>query len=419
MTEPVVEPPPGNPRFPLFDSVRGIAVLMVVVVHGGYISGAAHGAWYGDLIARLEFCLPIFFLVSAFLLYRPFVAARVHGRQAPSTRRFLRARALRILPAYWLALTLLTLYPGLPQLWSDHWWAYYGFLSVYDPNWAFGGILPAWSLCIEVTFYLALPLFAAFVMRAGGMRREWIAVGALFVAGVAFNAIVHIADGDRVDTNLYLTLPAALHWLALGMALAVASVWLETRPETPRAVRWVERMPSLAWGLALVLFLFVSLGIGLDSESPHLGITVDSPESTTLAQWLAEGILYGLIAALLLLPAVFGDKLGGLPRRVLRNPLLAWIGVISYGIFLWHLPIMAWLANDISNEPWGESRMLGITGVGLVLAIACAAASYYAVERPLLRFKRPSRTAATPRSSASATSTTKVSSAAWRKRGSP
>ena len=44
MTEPVVEPPPGNPRFPLFDSVRGIAVLMVVVVHGGYISGAAHGA---------------------------------------------------------------------------------------------------------------------------------------------------------------------------------------------------------------------------------------------------------------------------------------------------------------------------------------------------------------------------------------
>jgi peptidoglycan/LPS O-acetylase OafA/YrhL len=419
MTEPVVEPPPGNPRFPLFDSVRGIAVLMVVVVHGGYISGAAQGAWYGDLIARLEFCLPIFFLVSAFLLYRPFVAARVHGRPAPSTRRFFRARALRILPAYWVALTLLTLYPGLPQLWSDHWWAYYGFLSVYDSNWAFGGILPAWSLCIEVAFYLALPLFAAFVMRAGGMRREWIAVGALFAAGVAFNAIVHIADGDRVDTNLYLTLPAALHWLALGMALAVASVWLETRPGTPRPIRWVERMPGLAWGLALVLFLFVSLGIGLDSESPHLGVTVDSPESTTLAQWLAEGILYGLIAALLLLPAVFGDKRGGLPRRVLRNPLLGWIGVISYGIFLWHLPIMAWLANDISNEPWGDSRMLGITGVGLVLAIACAAASYYAVERPLLRLKRPSRTAATPRSSASATSTTKVSSAAWRKRGSP
>ena len=99
--------------------------------------------------------------------------------------------------------------------------------------------------------------------------------------------------------------------------------------------------------------------------------------------------------------------------------MLAWIGVISYGIFLWHLPIMAWLANDTRHEPWGDSRMLGITGVGLLLAIACAAVSYYAVERPLLRLKRPSRAAATPRSSASATSTTKVSSAAWRKRGSP
>src|SRR5919106_3179955 len=120
MAEPVVEPPPGNPRFPLFDSIRGIAVLMVVAVHGGYISGAAQGAWYGDLLARLEFCLPVFFLVSAFLLYRPFVAARIHERRPPSARGFFRARALRILPAYWLALTLLGLYPGLPQLWTDH-----------------------------------------------------------------------------------------------------------------------------------------------------------------------------------------------------------------------------------------------------------------------------------------------------------
>ncbi|MEA2365037.1 MAG: hypothetical protein QOI32_549 [Thermoleophilaceae bacterium] len=418
MTEPVVEPPPGNPRFPLFDSIRGIAVLMVVVVHGGYISGAAHGAWYGDLIARLEFCLPIFFLVSAFLLYRPFVAARVHGRRVPTARRFLRSRALRILPAYWLALTLLSIYPGLPQIWTDHSWAYYAFASVYDPHWAFGGILPAWSLCIEVTFYLGLPLFA-FVMRNRGMRAEWIAVALLFAAGVAFNAIVHIADGDRVDTNLYLTLPAALHWLALGMALAVASVALERRSERPRAVRWVEQKPGLAWGLAIVLFLVVSLGIGLNAESPHLGITVDSPESATLAQWLAEGLIYGLMAALLLLPAVFGDHLGGLPRAVLRNRLLGWIGMISYGIFLWHLPIMSWLANDLSSEPWGESRMLGITGVGLVLAVACAAASYYLVERPLLKLKRPSRRAAAAQSTATATSTTSASSAAWRKRGSP
>jgi len=418
MTEPVVQPPPGNPRFPLFDSIRGIAVLMVVVVHGGYISGAAEHAWYGDLLARLEFCLPIFFLVSAFLLYRPFVAARVHGRRPPSARTFLRSRALRILPAYWLALTLLALYPGLPQIWSDHAWAYYGFMSVYDHDWSFGGILPAWSLCIEVTFYLGLPLFA-FLMRSRGMRAEWIAVGLLFAAGVAFNGIVHVADGDRVDTNLYLTLPAALHWLSLGMLLAVASVWLETRPETPRPIRWVERRPELAWGLAIVLFLVVSLGLGLDAHSPHLGITVDSPESTSLAQWLAEGILYGLIAFLVLLPAVFGDHLGGLPRRILRNRVLGWIGMISYGIFLWHLPIMAWLANDLSTEPWGDSRMLGITGTGLVLAIACAAASYYAVERPLLRLKRPARAAARPWSTATPTSTTSVSSAAWRKRGSP
>jgi peptidoglycan/LPS O-acetylase OafA/YrhL len=400
MAEPVVEPPPGNPRFPLFDSIRGIAVLMVVVVHGGYISGAAQGAWYGDLIARLEFCLPIFFLVSAFLLYRPFVAARIHERRPPRTRSFFRARALRILPAYWLALTLLAVYPGLPQLWSDHWWAYYGFLSVYDADWAFGGILPAWSLCIEIVFYALLPLFAALMLRrapggdrAARLRSEWIAVAALYVTGVAFNAVVHVIDGERVDTNLYLTLPAALHWLSLGMGLAVASVALEGRPHRPGVVRLVERMPGMAWALAIALFLLVSLGLGLTSESPHLGVTVGSPDSMTLFQWVAEGVLYGLISLCILLPAVFGDDRGGWPRAVLRNRLLGWIGVVSYGIFLWHLPIMAWLANDLDSEPWGESRMLGITGVGLLLAIACAAASYYVVERPLLRLKHRRRSA--------------------------
>ncbi len=409
MSEPVVEPPPGNPRFPLIDALRAIAALMIVLVHAGYISGAAELAWYGDLLARLELGLPVFFVISAFLLYRPFVRARLYDLRQPGARSYLRARALRILPAYWLALTLLTIYPGLPQLPSGHWWAYYGFLSVYDPQWVFGGILPAWSLCVEVSFYLALPLFAALMRRSAAgrsarLRSECLAIAGLFVAGVAFNAIVHLADGERVDTILYLTLPAGLHWFSLGMALAVASVWAEARPGKPAAVRLVERMPGLCWGAAIALYLLVSLGLGLTATSPHLGITVGSPESMTLFQWLAEGILYGLIAVCLILPAVFGGELAGFPRAVLRNRLLGWLGVISFGIYLWHLPIMAWLANDISSEPWGDSRMLGITVVGLALAVACAAASYYVVERPLLRLKhgRRARRELHPEPSASA-----------------
>ena len=97
--------------------------------------------------------------------------------------------------------------------------------------------------------------------------------------------------------------------------------------------------------------------------------------------------LYGAIAFFLLLPAVFADDGGGVPRRVLRNRVLAWLGLISYGIFLWHHPIALKLAGANDRGLFGSSRMLGITAATLAIAVACAALSYYLLERPVLRFK--------------------------------
>jgi peptidoglycan/LPS O-acetylase OafA/YrhL len=395
--EPVFEPPPGNPRFLLFDSIRGILVLMVCVVHAAYLSGALRQAWYGDIVARLEFCLPVFFLVSAFLLYRPFVAARLDGTPRPGTLDFYRKRALRILPAYWLALTLLTLWPGLPQLWGDHPWVYYGFLQVYDPSWAFGGILPAWSLDIEVTFYVLLPLMAVFMRRASRgstraakVRFELTVIGALYALGLLWRAVVENGV-ERSNSAVYLTLPGGLEWVMLGMALAVASAALHGRPEQPALVRLVTRAPGIAWGLGIALFAVATYGLGLSATSPHLGIHLVSTEHLSGFQWLAEGTLYGLMAVLLLLPAVFGDHAGGLPRRILRNRVLGYLGMISYGVFLWHLPLMAWLSNGHLKGIWGHAPMLGILAMGLALAVVAATLSYYLVERPLLQLKHRRR----------------------------
>lgn len=89
---------------------------------------------------------------------------------------------------------------------------------------------------------------------------------------------------------------------------------------------------------------------------------------------------FGVIAALLLAPAVFGDRGGGLPRRF--RPVIAWIGLISYRIFLWHFVV----GLELARRGASESFVLLLLSM-LAITIPIAAASYYLVERPLLRLK--------------------------------
>jgi peptidoglycan/LPS O-acetylase OafA/YrhL len=120
---PAVAPPPGNPRFPLFDSLRGIAVLAVVIFHVAFITGALNVRVAGDVLGVLgDVGVVLFFVISGFLLYRPFVAARAHGRRPPDPVRYARRRALRIVPAYWVALTVLAIFPGVVGPFSRDWW---------------------------------------------------------------------------------------------------------------------------------------------------------------------------------------------------------------------------------------------------------------------------------------------------------
>jgi peptidoglycan/LPS O-acetylase OafA/YrhL len=372
--EPVVAPPPGNPRFPLFDGLRAIAVLAVLVTHTALLSGANQLAWYGKYTARLDVGVTIFFLISGFLLYRPFAAAHLDGRDGPRVRDYARRRVLRIVPAYWLALTVLAIYPGLLQMWTGHSWIYYLFLQDYRAEWTFGGLQPAWSLAIEAAFYVALP-FVAYGLRRAGARmdragRVWLeaaVIGALGVASFALRALT-------TTGVLHITLLGTFDWFALGMLLAVASAALAQRE--PRAVQFLRRWPSSAWLVALALFWFTSTQLGLGGS---LFVRV------TTAQSIAQHALYGAIAFFLLLPAVFGGDADGVPRRVLRNRVVAWLGLISYGIFLWHHPIALELTSN--RDLFGSFRMLGITGATFAIAVTCAAISYYALERPILRFK--------------------------------
>jgi peptidoglycan/LPS O-acetylase OafA/YrhL len=377
-------------RFPLMDSLRAIAALSILVYHAGYFGGLQRTDFVGhNYAASLDVGVAIFFLVSGFLLYRPFVRARLAREPMPEVAAYAWRRFLRIVPAFWVALTLVTVVLSLPGVFT---WTgiptYYGFAQIYSSHNAFGGIAQAWTLCIEVSFYAFLPFWALGMRKLRGgatprarMRQELIALFLLACASVLVKAVaLKIADVHSGAPQVPLMpLWNFLDQFAVGMGMAVLSVWFAEHTDAwPRPMRLLDRYPSIAWGVALVAFVLVSALI------PHTGFgTWVSPRD-----FLIRHELYLVIAAGLLLPAVFGDPARGVVRRILGNRLLLYCGLVSYGLYLYQLGVLQLLLR------WDFNSVAKATVPWLAWLLACfaftllvATASYYLVERPALRLK--------------------------------
>jgi peptidoglycan/LPS O-acetylase OafA/YrhL len=335
------------------------------------------GSALAPYAAHLDLGVPVFFVLSGFLLYRPFAAARLAGEPPPDANAFGVRRLRRIVPGYWVALALVGIVgatlPGFEDVFSRKGIvAYFGFLQIYNPSTASGGINPAWTLCVELTFYAFLPLWAAAVRRFSpgrSLRPELIGLGLLFWASIAFQAFTT----QRVDPNRFgqsaapwiEPLPNFLDQFALGMALAVLSLG-----------RLRDRAaPAATWLLAGVVVWVMSTRLGLHGKpSDHL----------TPWTYLARDQLAGAFAVLLLAPAIFGDGRSGVPRRVLRLPGLAFLGTISYGVYLYHLPVMVMLARW-HLLPRTDGEALAYIGLTLAATLPLAWLSYRLVEAPSLR----------------------------------
>ena len=394
---PALEPPPGNLRFPLADSVRGIGVLIVILAHSTGFSNALHTASWGwvPMYAGFGF-VAAFFGLSGFLLYRPFVSAHAGLRTAPSVGSYARRRALRIIPGYWFAITVLAIWPGVNAPFNSHWWAYFGFLQVYSMHTLTGGIPLVWSLCAEVTFYLLLPVL---VLLAGRLvermrpQRWWQGEIAVlipfFLIGPVMATYIQTASVPPWVDN---TLAATSDWFALGMVLAVASVAAERRGSVPHRVSAVLQRGTLLWVAAGATLLISHTFF----DRYMFNQVLPRPASTRTA--VVNNVLFGVAALFLLLPVVF-DHGGGLVRRLLSLRAVAFVGVVSYGMYLWHLPIEAWLSN-VHGEGWsssirgpaiqnhiGTQITLTLFVSTAVLAFIAGTFSYYVVELPFLRRK--------------------------------
>jgi peptidoglycan/LPS O-acetylase OafA/YrhL len=368
-------------RFALFDSLRAIAAIGVVLFHSSIFSKAVFTSRWGVLGAHLNVGVALFFLISGFLLYRPWAAALLRGSEPPRLLPYAKRRFLRILPAYWVALTLLALWPGLEGVFSGGWWIYYGLLQSYRLQWFWGGIAPAWSLSVEVAYYAVLPFLAAAIARLAARRpppaRARVAFAALCVlgaSGLAFRIALHVSGYLSPMSSL----PACLLWFAVGMSFALASVQLGDQAERSRAARFVIEHPTPCWALALALYVWFSLS----------SLAPPAMKPPTLVHDLAEQVAFAVIAALVMAPAVFGEDAGGLPRRILASPLLTRIGVWSYGIFLWHHPLLGALPELGADRLVPGSPFLSLTLAILPIAIACGWLSHRFVEAPAMRLGR-------------------------------
>ena len=376
-----------------FEILRAAAALMVVVHHAASYAGPARTGRLYDLTAVMDSGVAVFFVVSGFLIYRPFVAAQVEGRPTQRTATFWWRRVLRIVPAYWITLTFFWALGSFDL--GAQWWRYYLFLQIYSPSTVLGGVVQAWSLCTEMTFYLFIPLWAmalAAVVRRGRSpgqtaARHILGCAVLWVSG-ALSRIAIEAWLPSKRGIAFNWLPTNLDLFATGMALAVLSVWaMHDDALRARLDRLAGRVEPW-WLAAGAIFVWYAYQVGpADFATGYSGWF-----------WHRRQIALGVFTLLLMFPAVFGAQDRGWVRRGWSWSPFVWLGTVSYGIYLWHFD---WMKRSIASfgmlgdqqwpgwvhTPPGDSNFAYLLAVGLVAGCVFAAVSWYLLEQPLQRFK--------------------------------
>jgi len=382
---------------PELDGYRALAAVAVLVFHvatatkwneTATLAGLDIGAWVGRL-GNYGVC--VFFLLSGFLLYRPYVDAHLGGRRALGWWSFERKRMLRIFPLYWVVLTLALVFEATnvpPANAADGWWTYpvlYLLVQNYVDGMDSLGLPIAWTLCIEWSFYLALPGIAWAIRRLPGAtsRHRSNRLGAqlsglalLYLSAWAFRLYLVYNKPDWPG-NPQNWLFNYFDWFSLGMLLAVAHAWRAAGGGLPRAVTVVADRPWLCWMFAIQLYW-----VGVMLHIPTDFVTPVEPEQT-----LARFLVNGTSAFLLLLPAILSTRRQ--PSTILatlRTRPLLWTGIISYGIYLWHKPVIT-IAKQQDPDP-GFWPLLVLT---TVVTFALSWLSHVVIEKPTMALKGPSR----------------------------
>ncbi|ORB28247.1 acyltransferase [Mycolicibacterium parafortuitum] len=347
-------------RDPALAGLRAIAALFVVATHAAFATGYLNHGYLGTMYSRLEIGVAIFFVLSGFLLFRPWVRAAADGTAPPSVRRYGRRRLRRILPAYLVVViavfeiyTVFTPGPNPGQTWSGL-LRHLTFTQIYAEDYLATtlhlGLSQMWSLAVEVSFYVVLPALAFVILRVlclGRWQPRRALAGIALLAAVSPAWLFVVTATEVLPNSAGMWLPAHLVWFAGGMALAV----LEAMGKRCAAI--------VAVPVACALYLVVSTAVGGTFAGPD-------------PMWapVAKSLLYAVIATLAVAPAALANR--DSYTRVLGSRPMVWLGEISYEIFLVHVVVMAVTMDIVLRWPLFTGSMPGLIAATLALTVPAA-----------------------------------------------
>jgi peptidoglycan/LPS O-acetylase OafA/YrhL len=321
-----------------FDGLRAVAVLLVIGTHTGYVPGGYVG-------------VDVFFVLSGYLITTILLGER--ARNQWSLKHFYIRRARRLYPAL-IVLLLVTLpFGGLLASSITHYATLAALTGTYVSDFAVvahvnflqGPLSHTWSLAVEEQFYLTWPVFLLLAFKITSRRVIIVAT----VLSAEMMLIVLCASGASSSSAMFLPIGRG-GILLLGCTLALV----------------LDHGPLPRSGLVAVVS-----AVGLGGAVIFAADKAQGGLAVTLAGLLATGLVGGILP-------------GGMVARVLSFRPLTWLGERSYGVYLWHLPIVYVVAHHDVQPSQGSLRVLIPTLIG---GIGLATVSYRYVET---RF-RPAR----------------------------
>ncbi len=358
-----------------FDGLRAVAALSVLVYHLDFFAPTSPH-WIRSLLQQLRLGVWIFFVLSGFLLYRGWAASHLDGSAPPRLGKYFRNRTLRIFPAYWAALLFFTAIHNTalnPAVGIAGVIRQFTLTQTYfrrDTVIAYGlprGLPQTWSLAVELSFYLALPLYAWCTgwagRRIGALRAESAGIVLLVGGWVAWTIETR---GNALHQQW---LPNFAMAFGAGIALAVLGTALGGSTVPGRFAQRSASCGPWLWAGAMALVLVRS----------RLNISHENG--------LQSQVLYTAIAVLVVLPVALADHdkpLSALVRTLDSTPA-RFLGRVSYGIFLWHYLLIRSIRDEWLHAPTGDIALWRMAAVVVPFTLLAATASWYLIERPLSR----------------------------------